>query len=223
MGAADVLADRAREWLAFEPWTGESIDNVAGGADLQDLPLPAVIVAVIGVTLLLLLVPVLVRRGSLSFLPAALVGLFAGGWLLLDGRYTVNLARQAASTVARYGGLDWRDKHRAAEDGELFEFVERARDALPKDPARIFVAAEAHYFRGRGAYHLYPHNVFYDPLRDVLPRADQLRSGDWVLIYRRRGAQYDPAARRLRWDGGPPVPAELMLTGNGAALFRVDP
>jgi hypothetical protein len=33
--------------------------------------------------------------------------------------------------------------------------------------------------------------------------------------------QYDAAQKSLRWDGGPPVPAELVLLEPGAALFRI--
>jgi hypothetical protein len=32
-----VLGDRVREWLAFEPWNGTSINTVIGGADAQEL------------------------------------------------------------------------------------------------------------------------------------------------------------------------------------------
>jgi hypothetical protein len=180
------------------------------------------IVAIVSLALALLLALMLLGRRSLAFVPMALIVLFAGGWLVLDTRSMVNLVRQVTETASRYRGLDWREKHVAAEDGELFAFVERARAELPAAPVRVFVAAEAHYFRGRAAYHLYPHNVFYDPLRDTLPRADQMRSGDWILIFRRRGAQYDAAAKRLRWDAGAPIAAELKLAGSGAALFRVE-
>jgi len=38
-GALDTLRDRAREWMAPEPWTGSSINTVAGGSDVQRLPL----------------------------------------------------------------------------------------------------------------------------------------------------------------------------------------
>src|ERR1019366_3977408 len=40
MGALEILGDRTREWLAFEGWTGTSINTITGGADIQDLPLP---------------------------------------------------------------------------------------------------------------------------------------------------------------------------------------
>jgi hypothetical protein len=222
LGAFEVLSDRAREWFAFEPWTGQSIDSVTGGADLQDLPLPAVLALVAVLAVAVAMARARIGRRSGAVVPAVAIAVFALGWALLDVRETANLARQVTSTATRYGGLDWQQKHLAAEDGDVFAFVERARALLPRAPVRIFVAAEAHYHRARAAYHLYPHNVYHDPLRDTLPRAEQVRSGDWLLIYRRPGAQYDPAAKRLRWDGGQPIAAELMLAGDGAALFRAE-
>jgi hypothetical protein len=83
------------------------------------------------------------------------------------------------------------------------------------------MSADAHYFRGRGAYYLYPHNVYFEPYRNAIPPSSRMRSGDYFVAYQRRGVQYDPAAQRLRWDGGDPVSAELLLTVPGAALFRI--
>ena len=106
--------------------------------------------------------------------------------------------------------------------GALFGFIEKARAVLPATPARIFVGADAHYFRGRAAYHLYPHNVFYDPVRNAMPRPEVLRPGDYVLIYQRHGTQYDAATKRLRWDGNAAVAAALEASDTGAALFRIE-
>ena len=222
MGALAILVDRAREWYAFEAWTGESIEKVVGGADVQDLPLPALVALATSLTIAIWFGWTRLRRVSPAALPGVIVVAFLAAWLVLDARYVFNLARQTADTAARYKGLDWREKHLAAEDGELFEFVEKARAKLPAAPARVFVAAEAHYFRGRAAYYLYPHNVYYDPARDAMPPVERLHSGDYLLIYRRHGAQYDAAARQLRWDGGKPVTAMLELVDRGAALFRIE-
>jgi hypothetical protein len=81
--------------------------------------------------------------------------------------------------------------------------------------------ADDHYFRGRAAYHLYPHNVFFDPRNNLMPAADQLQPGDWLLAYQRRGVQYDAAQQRLRWDPAQSVAAKVMLVGPGTALFEI--
>jgi len=220
MGAAEVLGDRIREWLAFEGLTGTSMDSVTGGADVQDLPLPVLLAASVAVAALAWLG--LARHAAAStMLPTVFALLFVAAWILQDARWTWDLARDVDRTARQYAGLDWRGRHLAAEDGALFAAIEGMRARLPATPARVFVAADANYFRGRAAYHLYPHNVFYAPYQDAIPATSRLRPGDYVVVYQRRGVQFDPAAQRLRWDGGEPIAAELLLAGSGAALFRI--
>ena len=219
--ASNVLADRMDEWLALETWTGTSLNGIAGGADVQALPLPLFAATTAAVAWLLWWV--MAGRPDRRAGGAAALILFACTWILLDIRWTWNLARQVAQTAARFQGLDVREKHLADSDGALFGFVDRALAELPATPTRVFVAAEAPYFRARAAWHLYPHNAYYDTTRDVLPPAGDMRPGDWILVWRRRGIQYDPAQRLLRWDNGAPVRAALRARAEGSALFEVEP
>ncbi len=222
MGALEILGDRAGEWFAFEGWVGTSINTITGGADFQGLPLPVLIalsVALAGTAVVLV-----DRRRPGTFVastPMVLGAIFLIGWLILDARWTANLMRQERYTAEKYAGKSSRDKHLANEDAQLFAFVERALQVLPSRPVRIFVAADANYFRGRAAYHLYPHSVFLDPHSNELQWADQLRSGDWLLVYQQRGIQYDASRQMLRWETGRTTSAELKLTDQGAALFRI--
>jgi hypothetical protein len=222
MTLSSQLAGRLRDWTTFEPWSGASINTVVGGADLQELPLPvllglAVLIAVGATVALARWRPQWIGAG----LPLALAAVFIAAWILLDVRWQWNLARQVAVTAQKYAGKDWRAKHVAAEDGPLFEFIEKVRAKLPDKPARVFVAAEAHYFRGRGAYHLYPYNVYFDPWTNNLPSPTQMHSGDYVVVYQRRGIQYDAAQGLLKWDGNPAIAAEPLFVEPGAALFRI--
>jgi hypothetical protein len=142
-------------------------------------------------------------------------------WFIADVRWEWNLARQAAATQRQYAGKDWREKHVAAEDGALFTFIEQVRAKLPREPVRIFVAAEAAYFRDRSAWHLYPHNVLFDPYRDVVPPTTKLRAGDYMVVYQRPGIQFNAGEKRLRFPDGTSVAAELVHLDNGAALFVI--
>ena len=162
-----------------------------------------------------------ITGGAIDSRQVVLGSLFVIAWMVLDLRWTMNLARQVDATAAAYAGKDWRERHLAAEDGPLFAFIEKVREKLPASPARVIVVADADYFRGRGAYHLYPHNVYFDPRQNTLPAPSTLRSGDYLVVYQRRGVQYDASLQRLRWDGGEPVAAELLVTGPGAAAFRI--
>ena len=220
MGAVEILRDRAHEWLAFEGWNGTSINTITGGADVQDLPLPVLLAVVL---------PIAVagwygiarRASGLAALPGAMALLFVIAWAILDARWAWNLVRQVNETATQYAGKDWGERHLAAEDGPLFEFIREVRAKLPAGPARVFMIADAHYFRGRGAYHLYPYNVYFDPWQNMAPPPSLLRPGDYLVVYQRHGIQYDPALQRLRWDGREPVAAELLLTAPGAAAFRI--
>jgi hypothetical protein len=222
MGALELLGDRAREWLAYERWTGTSINTITGGADIQDLPLP--VLMALTVTLAGAAAVLIERRRPGAFgasTPMVLGALFLMAWLILDARWTGNLMRQERQTAQQYAGKSTRDRHLASEDAQLFVFIERARQVLPSQPVRIFVAADAHYFRGRAAYHLYPHSVFFDPRSNELQWADALRPGDWLLVYQQRGIQYDASRQMLRWPTGRTTSAELKLLEPGAALFRM--
>jgi len=54
-----------------------------------------------------------------------------------------------------------------------------------------------------------------------MPPSNAVRPGDFLVVYQRRGVQYDASQRRLRWDGGTPVAAELLLSEGGAAVFKI--
>ena len=222
MSAAQVLTDRVREWFTFEPWSGSSINGLTGGADAQDLPLPVLLAA--AAALAALLYAGLARwkfRASGSAIAFGAAVIFIIAWIIIDARWQWNLVRQARATQAQYGGKSWEERHLAAEDGPLFAFIAKVRDALPPPPLRVFMAADAPYFRDRGAYHLYPYNVYYDPVSPAIPPPGEVRAGDYLVVYQRRGVQYDAAQQKLRWDGNPPVSAELLLVDTGAALFRI--
>jgi len=222
MSATQVLGDRVREWLAFEPWNGASINGLIGGADVQDLPLPALLGAVAGIAALAY--AGLARWKPLVFGPvlgAGVAAMFVIAWIAVDARWQWNLLRQASVTHAQYADKSWQERHLAAEDGPLFAFIEKVRAKLPDPPARVFMVAAAQYLRNRGAYHLYPYNVYFDPWSDTVPPPSAVRPGDFIVVYQRKGIQYDAAQHRLRWDDQTPIGVELVLVDPGAALFRV--
>ena len=222
MGALGTLRDRAGEWLAFEGWTGTSINSVVGGADVQDLPLPLLLAAAVALASALAYTLARWHPRALGVgVAATIAGSFLLAWFALDARWTWNLARQVAETATRYAGKDTHEKGLAAEDGALYAFIEKARAVMPQTPARVFVLADAPYFRGRAAYHLYPHDAYADVLGAAPAPATAMRPGDWVLVWQRPGIQYDPAQHKLRWDAREPISAEAKLVGDGAALFVV--
>ena len=219
--AMETLRDRFREWTAFRPWDGASINTVIGGADSQGLPLPLLLAAAIALTGSALFV--IARRRVVAphaGTAAAVVAAVLVGWFVLDARWTLELVRHVRETAQQDAGKDWRERHLAAEDGALFAFIEKARTMLPERRVRVFVVADADYLRARAVYHLYPYNAWYVPAQNMLPPVDRLHKGDWIVVYQRRGVQYDAAEHRLRWDGAT-IGADLKLLDHGGALFEI--
>ena len=91
---------------------------------------------------------------------------------------------------------------------------------LPGTPQRIWVASDAPFFNGRAAYHLYPNDVHFAPRDRSMPDRRWVKPGDWLLVFNRRGVEYNPRKETLRWEGGAEIPAALVLPGNSAALFQ---
>jgi hypothetical protein len=222
MSAVEVLSDRVHEWFAFEGWSGTSINTITGGAEVQELPLPFLLGVIVAVAVLGYLALARWRpRYGTSLRLTLLGGFFIAAWFLLDARWQLNLLRQVDVTAKQYAGKSWSERHLAAEDGPLFAFIEKVRAKLPPPPARVFIAADAHYFRDRAAYHLYPYNVYFDPTQNLMPPQWGMKPGDYLVVYQRKGVQYDASRQLLRWEGATPIPAELLLTDTGAALFRL--
>ena len=147
---------------------------------------------------------------------------FFATWAILAARWTWNLGRQLAETIAQYGGKDLADKHLASSDAGVYAFVEKAGAVIPRERAKVFVVGDVAYLRGRAAYHLYPHNVFTEPVQNAVPPASTMRKGDWIMVLQKKGMQYDRKNRTLRWEGGQSVMADLVLLDSGYALLRVE-
>jgi hypothetical protein len=63
--------------------------------------------------------------------------------------------------------------------------------------------------------------VLFDPFGNTLPPIASFRAGDYVIVYHRRGVQYNREARRLRFEGGDSVEAELIMREPGAGVFMI--
>lgn len=220
--ASQLIGDRAREWFRFEPWNGTSINSVTGGAQAQSLPLP---VAVTIAALIALAALAVVRKLVSARMPRELVaiaaGLFVVGWAVLDLRWTVNLARQNAATLERYGGLDAEGRALAAEDGDLARFLEKAKAAMPVEPQRVVVLSSAHYYRGRAGWHLMPHRAMWAPTVDAAPAGGTLRTGDFLVVWQDTHARFDAGSGRLRFDNGVDLPAKLVLADGDGAVYAI--
>jgi hypothetical protein len=207
------------DWVEFEPWDGGSIHFMAGGNPSLRHPLPLFLGIAMLVAIGLYLVVIVL--GHTRFEPQAALAIALLGWAVVDARWQLNLWKQLDITRYQYAGKSWEEKRRSAEDGRLFEFMTAAKAKIGDAPAHVFVFADDEFDRVRGAYHLYPRNVTVQPKRQSLLPAATFKAGDFLVLYRKRGVQYSPSEKVMRWDATESIRAELVHFSEGSAVFRV--
>jgi hypothetical protein len=222
MDVSTVMSDTEDDWFGFTPWNGLSINTAYGGRSEQSLWMPIAVV-VVSITAIALSAGWR-RRAIAATTPAfslVVVGIIVAAWIALDARWLWLRLQQTVTTAAAFSGKSQRDKHISDIDGYTFAFAEQVRARLPKEPARIYVAADDHYFGARMAYHLYPNNVYVEHGSGALPPSAQCKPGEYIVVFRRRGVRYDTATQMLSWDDQPPLHAQVMLAHLGNAMFKL--
>ena len=218
--AAAAVGEIARQWSVPFPFNGRSI-HLPFDAERSNYASLLIVIAVAqGLATAGYFLLARFRRWPRD--PRVLGAIFLIGWLALDIRWQANLWRQLAQTVRQFGGKTAEEKHLAADDHALFELMQQVNGALPAPPSRIHFLADNRVLRTRGAFFLYPQNVYHDPGRERhVPNPDQLRSGDYALLLWYSGLRYDREHQRLLWPDGRDKPAdEILSPSQGILLVR---
>ncbi len=215
VSAGEAMAKMAGRWFALDGWQGTSINFVDGDAAEQDVSYVSAVAALLVVALALYLA--LVKFKRLRIHVTLVWGLVFIGWLALDARWQWNLLRQLDLTRQQFAGKSWEDKHLAADDGPLFDFMRQVKAKLPAAPGRILFFSDDAYLRGKGAYFLYPYNVMVSP-NFFAP--DLFKSGDHIVLLGKKEMQYDAAHQSMEWAGAQ-LRADLLLSSGGNLLLKV--
>lgn len=210
-----------RQWTRSFPFRGGSIAFPFD--EERDDRLSFLLATVMAQGLAIALYLLAVRRRHARADARIIWTVLIAGWLVTDARWQINLARQLVHTAQTFAGKTAEEKHLAADDGRFFALIQKVNRALPAPPARVFLLADEPAFRTRGAYFLYPHNVYHavgDSAR--LPDPTQLSSGDFVLLFPTRGISYDRERLLLTWaDNRSRSVSELLRSEEGIVLLRV--
>lgn len=214
-GIGAIAAGIFREWFAFAPWDGRSINVAFGGSEFQHAWMP--LLAFTASLLALAYVRRHARREGRRADLALLALPFVLGWLALDLRWSTELTRRAFATAEAFGGKSYDERRLTAEDGDLYRVVAQAKALLPGVPERVFVNSDFDYFRMRAAYHFYPHNVLAFGWHD----GSVMRPGDVVFLYQKSDVRFDATAGALIWPDGSRTSATALIARTGVGLFRV--
>lgn len=216
------LEELVSAWAVFRPWRGYSINTPHLEASYRAFRM---VPALAAVTLLAL---VLHAAWSLSRgrRPDGVVLLLVLvlGWLALDARWTLKLARQNAETLRTYAGLNRAEREALQPDAPLRAFAERILASLPDGEQRIYLLSDQPdnwYLHLRTTWYLLPHRVI-DFRRQFWPMSDQAEAGDYVLaLAEMPDLEYLHQERLLLWKGKGKQSAEPILRDDIGVLYRI--
>ncbi len=206
-GMRDTARELWKSWTMFERWSLRSVSYLNGGSATQLLTLPLVLGAASAVVGLIVLLGA--RRLGWRTSGAAFAVLALLPWLALDLRWARNLVEQNRATWRQFAGKSVEERQYSADDGFVFAFAEVAGRKIPMN-ARVFVTASNGYLRARLAFHLRPHDVWFELRADRPPEARWLQPGDYVVVFMRDGFDFDRASGRLKWGADAHRSAELV-------------
>ena len=210
------------DWTSFSPWDHSSINHHRGvrSAAAPFYPVP-VMAAFLALSLLAYTLLLFLLRADTRFDWRVVATIFLTGWISLDLIWQEKLLRQLAETYETFPDKDTRGKLAVGLDAELVEFVARVKGRLESPDSRIFVSSTDDYLGMRGAYYLYPFNVFWQRHEPELPRGKYLRSGDYIVLVRPTEISFDPATKTLQTPENKALSVEPVISLRMGSLFRV--
>jgi len=210
----DILSQTVREWLDHEPWGQHSVNYLFGGSPNPRVPLvpAAFAVAVVAFWLYRLLA----KRWRLA--PSLAVGAaFAiGAWIAADVRWQLNLFSNLDRTAEKYAGKTIDEKHRAAEDGNIYRIAETIRKGLPAGVTKVTLVsdlADSELFLGKLRYYLFP--------LWLQPKPDTLEAQSVLAIVQSTHSTLDSAAGTLRLDDGRTASVAMLVDDPMIRLVRL--
>lgn len=214
----NILQHLVSSWFEYEPWQQHSVNYL----DLGSIRAGPSLTMMVGSWLVIWGVITIIRSPASLKSGVLVVGLL--GWLILDVRWMLNLAHQAADTHNEMSAKTWEQRYSSGYDGDYYQWFERLKTSvLPTDPAPVFLFDETgraeSYYRARVPYLLIPHKVFNHGL---LPASEYERIGGYLLVLGSLGSDltFDRRAGALLW-AGQTLPATLVDQDPLGLLFKI--
>jgi hypothetical protein len=210
------------DWTNFIPWQHSSINTYSGLGPTGSTFYPlAVIAALLGLSVLAYLLILLLPWTKSSFDWRTVAAMFLACWIGLDLIWQHKLFRQLALTYSTFYGRDNQGKLAVGIDGELVEFMTEVKRELDSPDSRIFVSSSDDYLRMRGAYYLYPFNVFWMRKGPELPQNKYVHSGDYIVVVEPADTSFDAVTGKLLPQHGTSLSVEPILSQRMGSLYRV--
>ena len=212
----------AADWTKFTAWKHNSINAHPGVSSTASsiYPVP-VAIAILALGLIFYRLLLLVLGPTASFDWRVVAGIFLTCWISLDLLWQEKLLTQLGQTYGTFYGKDTREQLAIGPDAELVGFVTAVNQQLAPQDARIFVSSASDYLGMRGAYYLYPSNVYWKRGGGELPDLKYLHSGDYVVVIEPTDTRFDSLTQNLSIPENRSLGVEPLLSHPMGKLFRV--
>ena len=216
------LKTLASDWTKFAAWQHHSINFHSGVSSNASSVYPVpVAIAILALGLIFYRLLLLVLGPTASFDWRVVAGIFLTCWISLDLLWQGKLLTQLGKTYDTFYGRDTPEQLAVGPDAELISFVAGINQQLASTDARIFVSSADDYLGMRGAYYLYPGNVYWKRHGQELPNLKYLHSGDYVVVIEPADTRFDSLTQNLLIPGNRSLGVEPLLSHPMGKLFRV--
>ena len=209
-------------WTSLTPWHHAAINTHRGlgptATTFYPVPVFAAALALsIAAYLVILVLPWTRQR----FDWRAVSLMFLACWIGLDFIWQKQLFHQLALTYDTFSGKDSDEKLEAGIDGDIVAFMTRVKKEIASPDAQIFVSSADDYLGMRGAYYLYPLNVYWERKGPELPPQKYVHDGDYIVVVEPAGMHFDAQTGVLRSRSGTALQVEPVLSRHVGSLYRV--
>lgn len=209
-------------WTSFTPWRHSSVNTYTGIDSTGVAFYPVAGMAVLlGLSVLAYLLILMQSWAKLNFNWRTVAAMFLTCWIGLDLIWQHKLFRQLTQTYSTFYGRDNQAKLSVGVDGELVEFMTEVKKELDSPDSRIFVSSSNDYTGMRGAYYLYPFNVFWERKGPELPQNKFVRSGDYIVVVKPTNANFDAVTGRLLFQHDSSLSVEPVFSQPIGSLYQV--
>lgn len=204
------------------PWKRANMNTHTGVAKVASFyPVPLVLTLLLLATLSYGLL-LLLFQGRLKFNWTVVALLFLTCWISLDMIWQNRLLHQVTHSYRSFFGKDTPEKLAVGPDSRLFNFISEVKQQLEASTdTRVFVSSSDLYLGMRGAYYLYPYNVFWSLARPEVPPSQYWRSGDYIVLIQPTTTRFHKGKDLMRTPDNRPRNAELLLDNPAGKLVRL--
>jgi hypothetical protein len=224
LGASHLRQLRAlySDLTRYTPWSRSAMNTHTGATTVSSFyPVP-LFVAYLLLSLVSYVILLIVFRATLTFNWRVVALIFLACWISLDLSWQRRLLHQLADTYHTFSGKSTQQKLAVGPDAKLYNFIAQVKPLLEPDDARIFVSSSDNYLGQRGAYYLFPFNVYWSETWRAFPHSGFMHKGDYIVLINPSTLRFDREHSRLLIKGSDTIAATLVLADPAGTVVRVN-